>query len=85
MVPARSVNGESVLLPNAYLLAENGHLRESGSTGVRTALGESGSTGVLTAFRIRDATAYVIYSCESCELRFRVSCEMGNTQVFSQL
>ncbi len=55
VVPARSVNGESVLLPNAYLLAANGHLRESGGTGVRT------------AFRIRDATAYVIYSCEPCE------------------
>ncbi len=36
------MNGESVLLPNAYLLAANGHLRESGSTVVRKA--EYGST-----------------------------------------
>ncbi len=46
VVPVRSVNGESVLLPNTYLLAVNAHLRESGSTGVQTAFSSMRRSGL---------------------------------------
>ena len=59
-----------MLLPNAYLLAANGHLRESGSTGVRTAFSNKRRSGLRN---IRESG------------RFLVSCELWSAQVFSQL
>ncbi len=60
-----------MLLPNAYFISEAiGHLRESGSTGVRTAFSDMRRSGL---HNIRESG------------RFLVSCELWSAQVFSQL